>query len=401
VARRAPVAGYRDRRGRGLAADRLAPAAAADASATGGGVRGGGDGAVAARLGARPRARRGVGPGGQPARLPLPPVELLGHRRARSGHGPRGRAPRGRRGASPDRARGRRAARAHDGRQPPRRDGVDPGARRDGHAARGRRDRARLHGTPALRGRQAGAGRAAVGHGLGRGSAAPLGGARGPRRHAARGSRRAAARGPPGAPVARRSGLRGGRAAARLRVGAGLGDLRAAAGSRRPPRRRHARAATRAARARALRRALATGAAGAAARRRARRLPRVEPRAARASRSARRHRRGEIGHDPGLWAGLFGGAALASLWPVDPWALSLLALGGAGSALGPAALWPPRRGRTATTAGVFGLLVFASFAAAQVRGSSGGFLGAAIAYPALVAAPAGAAILWLGRRLAR
>jgi hypothetical protein len=110
---------------------------------------------------------------------------------------------------------------------------------------------------------------------------------------------------------------------------------------------------------------------------------------------------GEIGHDPGLWAGLFGGAALASLWPVDPWALSLLALGGAGSALGPAALWPPRRGRTATTAGVFGLLVFASFAAAQVRGSSGGFLGAAIAYPALVAAPAGAAILWLGRRLAR
>ncbi len=61
---------------------------------------------------------------------------------------------------------------------------------------------------------------------------------------------------------------------------------------------------------------------------------------------------GEIGHDPGLWAGLFGGAALASLWPVDPWALSLLALGGAGCALGPAALWPPRHGRTAATAGI-------------------------------------------------
>jgi hypothetical protein len=110
---------------------------------------------------------------------------------------------------------------------------------------------------------------------------------------------------------------------------------------------------------------------------------------------------GEIGHDPGLWAGLFGGAALASLWPVDPWALSLLALGGAGSALGPAALWPPRRSRTATTAGVVGLLVFAALAVAQARGSSGGFLGAAIAYPALAAAPAGAFILWLGRRLAR
>jgi hypothetical protein len=110
---------------------------------------------------------------------------------------------------------------------------------------------------------------------------------------------------------------------------------------------------------------------------------------------------GEIGRDPGLWAGLFGGAALASLWPVDPWALTLLALGGAGCALGPAALWPPRpeRGALGTTAGVVGLIVFASFAAAQLRGSSGGgLLSAAIAYPALVAAPAGALVLWLGRR---
>jgi len=108
---------------------------------------------------------------------------------------------------------------------------------------------------------------------------------------------------------------------------------------------------------------------------------------------------GEIGHDPGLWAGLFGGAALASLWPVDPWALSLLALGGAGCALGPAALWPPRQGRTAATAGVVGLIVFGGLAAAQLRGSGGGLLGAAIAYPALVAAPVGALVLWLGRRV--
>jgi hypothetical protein len=107
---------------------------------------------------------------------------------------------------------------------------------------------------------------------------------------------------------------------------------------------------------------------------------------------------GEIGHDPGLWAGLFGGAALASLWPVDPWALSLLALGGAGCALGPSALWPPRHARTAATAGVIGLIVFAGLAVVQLRGAGGGPLGAAIAYPALVAAPVGACVLWLGRR---
>lgn len=107
---------------------------------------------------------------------------------------------------------------------------------------------------------------------------------------------------------------------------------------------------------------------------------------------------GEIGHDPGLWAGLFGGAALASLWPVDPWALSLLALGGAGCALGPATLWPPRHGRTAATAGMVGLIVFVGLAALQLRGAVGGPLGAAIAYPALVATPLGAGVLWLGRR---
>ena len=108
---------------------------------------------------------------------------------------------------------------------------------------------------------------------------------------------------------------------------------------------------------------------------------------------------GEIGHDPGLWAGLFGGAALAGLWPVDPWALSLLALGAAGCALGPATLWPPRHAGTATAAGVVALLVFAGLAAAQLRGTGGGPLGAAIAYPALLAAPAGAFVLWLGWRL--
>jgi hypothetical protein len=108
---------------------------------------------------------------------------------------------------------------------------------------------------------------------------------------------------------------------------------------------------------------------------------------------------GEIGHDPGLWAGLFGGAAVASLWPVDPWALSLLALGGAGCSLGPAALWPPRHGRTGTTAGVVGLLVFGLLASGQLRGAGGTLSSAAAAYPALIAAPAGCFVLWLGRRV--
>jgi len=106
---------------------------------------------------------------------------------------------------------------------------------------------------------------------------------------------------------------------------------------------------------------------------------------------------GEIGRDPGLWAGLFGVAALASLWPVDPWALTLLALGGAGSALGPATLVPPRRAVLGTTAGAVGLLVFAAAAAGQLRGAGGGLLGAMAAYPALAGAPAGALLLWLGR----
>jgi hypothetical protein len=84
---------------------------------------------------------------------------------------------------------------------------------------------------------------------------------------------------------------------------------------------------------------------------------------------------------------------------VDPWALSLLALGAAGCALGPAALWPPRHGRTGTTAGVVGLLVFGLLAAGQIRGSAGALSSAAVAYPALIAAPAGCFVLWLGRRV--
>jgi hypothetical protein len=45
-----------------------------------------------------------------------------------------------------------------------------------------------------------------------------------------------------------------------------------------------------------------------------------------------------------------------------------------------------------------GLIVFVGLAALQLRGAVGGPLGAAIAYPALVATPLGAGVLWLGRR---
>ena len=111
---------------------------------------------------------------------------------------------------------------------------------------------------------------------------------------------------------------------------------------------------------------------------------------------------GEIGRDPGLWAALFGAAALASLWPVDPWTLTLLALGGVGCALGPATMWPPPPGRAAlaTTAGVVGLLVFATLAAAQLRGGGDALLSGVIGYPALAGGPAGAFVLGLGRRRA-
>lgn len=110
---------------------------------------------------------------------------------------------------------------------------------------------------------------------------------------------------------------------------------------------------------------------------------------------------GEIGYDLGLWAGVFGVVAAASLWPVDPWRLTVLALGGAAAALSPAVLWPPpsERPAAATVAGLVGLAVFAALAvAAGLRAGSGEIL---LAYPAAVAVPAGAAVLWVARRGAR
>ena len=110
---------------------------------------------------------------------------------------------------------------------------------------------------------------------------------------------------------------------------------------------------------------------------------------------------GQIGRDLGLWGAVFGVAAVASLWPADPWALTLLALGAAASSLAPGLLWPdPKSAGPATAAGLVGLVVFGALAGlAQFRGPAPGPLGALLTYPALAAVPAGAVALWLGRRL--
>ncbi len=111
---------------------------------------------------------------------------------------------------------------------------------------------------------------------------------------------------------------------------------------------------------------------------------------------------GEIGRDLGLWACVFAIAGLASLWHLDCWSLTLLALGMAASSVGPAALGSGRAAPSGvvTLAGLTGLVVFVALAAAgQLHGGAGGMLGAAEAYPALVAAPAGVLVLWVCRSL--
>ncbi len=110
---------------------------------------------------------------------------------------------------------------------------------------------------------------------------------------------------------------------------------------------------------------------------------------------------GEIGYDLGLWAGVFAIAALASLWTVDSWFLTLLALGAAASSLGPATMRsaPPA---VATIAGVIGFLVFASLSVvAGLRDASDGVVGAVLAYPAMAAVPVGAFVLWIGSSAGR
>jgi hypothetical protein len=105
---------------------------------------------------------------------------------------------------------------------------------------------------------------------------------------------------------------------------------------------------------------------------------------------------GEIGHDVGLWAGVFAIAAIAALWPVDVWSLVLLVLGAVGSSLGASTL-APAPVSVATAASLVGLAVFASLAlVAAWRSPADGVLGALLAYPALAAVPVSALVLWIG-----
>lgn len=111
---------------------------------------------------------------------------------------------------------------------------------------------------------------------------------------------------------------------------------------------------------------------------------------------------GEIGHDPGLWSAIIGAAAVASLWPTEPWALVVIALGLAASTLAPAVLLPPpaARARWSTWAGLVGLTVFGVLALMEqwTGGGSPGWAGLPLAHPAVVAAPAAVLVLWLARR---
>ena len=110
---------------------------------------------------------------------------------------------------------------------------------------------------------------------------------------------------------------------------------------------------------------------------------------------------GEIGHDFGLWSAIIGAAALASLWPIEPWPLVLTALGLAASTLAPAVLLPApaARARWGTCAGFVGLAVFGALAllGQWTGGGSPGWAGLPLAYPAVVAAPAAALVLRLAR----
>jgi hypothetical protein len=120
----------------------------------------------------------------------------------------------------------------------------------------------------------------------------------------------------------------------------------------------------------------------------------------------------------GLWAAVIGLAGLAGLWHADPWWLILLALGVSAAALGPAALWRRADSRAATAGGIVGLVVFAALTlVAEFPGAAPAFAPAiaaagraawseplqkaALTYPALVAVPAGAAVLLLARRRTR
>jgi hypothetical protein len=106
---------------------------------------------------------------------------------------------------------------------------------------------------------------------------------------------------------------------------------------------------------------------------------------------------GELGRDVVLWAAMFGIAAVVSLWPSDPWTMLLLALGLLASTLGttpPAG--HPATPRAQTVAAAVACALFATLALTAPAGA-GTWLEPLTTYPAVIAAPAGWAVLRLAR----
>jgi len=106
----------------------------------------------------------------------------------------------------------------------------------------------------------------------------------------------------------------------------------------------------------------------------------------------------------GLWAGVLAVTAFLALLPLEPWALMLSALGLGASCLAPLIVLgaPPARPHAATWALGVGVVLFLGVTAAgRLWPPAGLATQALVAYPALVAAPAAAAVLRVAGRPAR
>lgn len=111
-------------------------------------------------------------------------------------------------------------------------------------------------------------------------------------------------------------------------------------------------------------------------------------------------RAGLGGWDVGLWSAMVGGALFASFWPLDPWSALLIALGFGASTLAPLA-WvgvPPERPQAVSVAvRVGGCLFLALAVAGQLMTDPGIWVQVVLNYPALVASPVTALLLWRSR----
>lgn len=105
--------------------------------------------------------------------------------------------------------------------------------------------------------------------------------------------------------------------------------------------------------------------------------------------------------DSGLWSVILAGVALLALWPFDPSTLLLSALGLAASTLAPLALIGASDARPSVVSWALGLglVLFLGLTALERLGVPASAVAREIvAYPALVAAPMTAGVLWVARR---